>query len=443
VPGIGYLAGVQTDYTRFLYFVPLPLTLVALLGLERALLPALAPVPSDPVGAAAEHPGSRDRPAARPGSGVTWVLAMSVTLLLLLVFPIVTVPTVLDNEASGTSSAHDAQFLQAMGWLRADPGAGNVLTVPSAARWTEALTNREAFTVGPVWLLFDPFQITDAQEAYWALTSTSVVTNNVVALGFSGLSTPVMSEGPIFTAYDSGVPFPVLRILSGSLSLNVTNANGTDTRPVAPVLAGLSGPPASPPEDIVVQYDAPSAVVMESMTTLPDGSAEVIYHVIPGAGDRVNAVDLTFAPPPMDSTTLGTDSIRSLSVSSAGISTSVSGKLGQLPTPVSVGSRISFSAPMTLTGPSGLSAGSWPVRVADPNGTRPFELALHFVVAGAPSASASLPAFFNTTQFLEQSQIRYLLWPEISGAATEIAYYEATFGYRLLDQNQEWALLGA
>ncbi|MCI4366193.1 MAG: hypothetical protein L3K08_00400 [Thermoplasmata archaeon] len=427
VPGIGYLARVQTDYPRFLYFLPLPATLLALLVAERLLVPTLlaAAAPPPPVPAGSDGWVRRAPPSIL---GPLPFVTASVALVLVLMFPFVTVPTVLDNEAAGTAVAHDHEFLQAMGWLRASSTPGSVLTVPSAARWTEALSARDAYTIGPVWLLFDPFQITDAQESYWALTSTYMVTNDQVALGCSGFATPVLSEGPIFTAYDEAVPFPVLRILTGGLALNVTETGSTRTVSVVPVLAGIGPGPGAGAPLIFARYAASPAAVTESIYVRPDGTGHVLFRVTPGSGESVNALDITFAPPPSYSTTLATDALQSLAITSA-------------PSPATVATRIAFSEPIVPEGPVNIAQPSWTVAVRDPNGSAPFSVDLAFSVPGSRGPTASLPAFFNTSEFLAGAGIHFLLWPAIGGAAAELAYFEASFGYRALDANDEWTLL--
>ena len=205
VPAIGYLARIQTDYVRFLYFLPLPLALLVLLAFEStvlARLPAASELTERPPAGTAERgieaPGRRRiaRESAEFWTGIT------LAVILLLVFTNVTIPVAQASESSGASVGHDGNFVAAAMWLRHAPATGGVLTDSTVARWTEALSNRQTFTVGPVWLLFDPFQIVDTQEAYWALNSQFALTNGLTVLSYSGSNTTAFNQAPSYTVYD-------------------------------------------------------------------------------------------------------------------------------------------------------------------------------------------------------------------------------------------------
>jgi hypothetical protein len=441
VPGAGYLVHFDTDYSRFLYFLPLPFFLVVLLAVERAFATQLlasdrSVSPRIPAPTAA--PPLRPRPEGRRP---VWVAAAAVSIVLGFVFLTVTVPTVQANETSGTASAHDAAFLQATGWLKQHGAPGSVLTVPSAARWTEALTNRNAYTIGPVWLLFDPFQVTEAQESYWALSSQDVLANNASALSFSGFSTPVISQAPMYTAYVEGIPFPILRILPGGLLLNASGPNGThDTSLPAGTLqllppSGTSGP------TVMITYSTRVATVVEVGSTPSDGSARVTFRVLPTPGVTVHSLSLALSGPPSNSPTLDTDSIDQTNLTASGISLTVSGKLGESPVRAHVTTSVGISpAPRWSTAHAGLS--TWTAVLTDPNGSAPFDASVRFSSSGTGRPNVVLPPSMDTADYLTNHSIAFLLWPNRSYGSVEITYYEATFGFRTVFQNAEWIILG-
>jgi hypothetical protein len=443
VPGAGYLVRFETDYSRFLYFIPLPFFLVVLLSLERAFAPALVPAstpsPAIPPEVGGELPpdprarfsSERRRPAV--------VAAVAVAIVLTFVFGAVTVPTIANNEVAGTASAHDADFLQVAHWLKNDRAPGNVLTVSSAARWTEALSGRNAYTVGPVWLLFDPFQITDAQETYWALAAQNVLVNNASALSFSGFASPELSQAPMYTAYVEGVPFPVLRILPGSLELNATGPGGTHDYPVAGGSTVVSGPAGSP--NVTITYASPVGSIQEVCTAPPDGSAVVEFVVVPDSGVTVRSFAVSFSGPPSGAPNLDTDSIDSESASGNALVVSVSGKLGESPVRANVRTTLSVS-----TLPQWIAAEAtphqWTAVVPDPNGSAPFAVSMRLTSTIGGHPQVALPPWLSTPTYLTNHSIGFLLWPNQTYGSVELTYYEATFGFRVVFQNAEWVVLG-
>lgn len=443
LPGVGYLAHVETDYTRFLYFLPLPFTLVLLLAIERAFLPRLLPR----AGASSAPGPDRLRRAAphhrRQGPGAPTVAMVVVAILVPAIYATVTIPVVLRNEAAGTASAHDANFLAAEQWLRDRSGPGNVLTTSSAARWTEALALRDALTIGPVWLLFDPFQIVDAQETYWALTSEYALSNGQCAVAFSGFATPVDSQAPLYAAYDEGVPFPVFRVLPGSILLNASGPNGSGQFPAqgggVPQLTVTStnGTAAT------VVYTGAAGRLVETTATSPDGSASISWQILPDAGEVVHALTLELGPAPPQSTSLDTDTTTSVTLAGTELAWSVQGKLGQYPTPVTIPTAVDFSEPPATWSLAGPPTGYVSLTFADAAGTTPFPVTMT-VRSGAPAGpTAELPAVLATQAFLNEHAIHYLLWPNTTDGTVETTYYASTFGFHPVYSNPEWVILEA
>ncbi|MCI4321265.1 MAG: hypothetical protein L3K05_03035 [Thermoplasmata archaeon] len=448
VPGIGYLAHVDTDYTRLLYFLPLPFFLVALLAVERGFASTFLPAPVAPPrlepGAgpsiSVAPPWRPSGPAPRAAFAFT---SITVAIALLAVAAFVTVPVTENNQAASTAVAHDAPFLQAERWLHANPRAGTVLTVPSSARWTEALTERNALTVGPVWLLFDPFQVTQSQETYWALCSQYTLVSPQSALSFSGFATSAMSQAPMYTPYIEGVPFPAVRLPAGNLELNASGPGGVATYPLAggppPVLVA----PGSPGGALTVVYTTPVAKVVETGTTSPDGSATVTFRVSPDPGVSVSSLTVGLTGPPANSTTLATDTIDSSVTRVTGLTVDVSGKLGQYPDRVHLNTTVGFSvAPRWETGKTAGPSASWNAVVPDSNGSSPFGVTLEFSSPGASRPASPLPPLLSTPTFLTNQSIAFLLWPNRTYGSVELTYYEATFGFRPEFQNSEWVILG-
>ncbi|HEV8050535.1 MAG TPA: hypothetical protein VGP88_08075, partial [Thermoplasmata archaeon] len=190
----GYFVHVDTDYSRFVYFFPLPFAFLGLAIYEGALPPGLLASAAEP-GPVPSPPPSRYRLFRPQPYSALSVGAVAIAIAFLLVN--VTVPTMALGEQTDATAAHDGPFLAAVDYLNANPAHGAVLTTQSAARWTEALTSRGAFDAGPTWLQFESWEITNAQEAYFALNSETAVTNNLLVASYSGYATASLSQAPM------------------------------------------------------------------------------------------------------------------------------------------------------------------------------------------------------------------------------------------------------
>jgi hypothetical protein len=442
VPGVGYLLHVETDFTRFLYFLPLPFYLVTLAALERGFFRQLvAGTPAAPAasGVKPRRAGPRSAP---PPSRVGFGATIAVFVVLLLVLVTVTLPVVQGNESAGTATAHDAPFVSAMTWLKGVAGSGNVLTVPSAARWVEALSDRDAYTIGPEWLLFDPFQIQNAQEAYWALTSDYATTNEQVAFSYSGFASPVMSQAPMYTAYIEGVPFPIVRVLPGSLVLNATGPGGTFDYAMTATSTPVLGSPSSNGLSVLITYRSTAATLLETSTVSVGGTATITFTVQPAAGYSVHTLSMTLSEPPTDSTTLSTDPPSSVVPNGATLVWTVSGPLGQYPTPVTVTTDLGFApAPSSAHRLAPGDPYQWVISVNDVNGPAPFSETVAFATAGTSNPSNPLPSVVSSAAFFASHGIRFLVWPNQQYGSVEITYYEAQFGFLPVFTNSEWVIL--
>ncbi|MFI5415536.1 MAG: hypothetical protein ACHQ16_07810, partial [Candidatus Lutacidiplasmatales archaeon] len=76
------------------------------------------------------------------------------------------------------------------------------------------------------------------------------------------------------------------------------------------------------------------------------------------------------------------------------------------------------------------------------NGSTPFVISMRLgsTIGGHPQVA--LPPLLSTPTYLSNHSIGFLLWPNQSYGSVELAYYEATFGFRVVFQNAEWVVLG-
>jgi hypothetical protein len=444
VPGIGYLAGIPTDYTRFLYFLPLPFFLLAMVGLQSSTrswwLDASDSASPDPHDAPA--PGTAQTAPPVQGLGPSRYAGGVIAVILLVLLATVAIPVIDQNEASATVIAHDQNFLSAMAWLKSQPGSGSVLTVSSASRWTEALSDRRSFTVGPEWLLFDQFEITDTQESYWALTSQYSISDGPVALEFSGFSSPSLAQAPLYVPFVDGVEFPVISVPPGSLAVDATGPSGNGLYPldgnVTPTLSlGPSGSPV-----ITATYTSPVAQLVERVVADSTGAAQIGFTLQPTVGETLSSFSLELTSPPKNSTILSTDYPTYVAFHKSILDWDVTGMLGQYPTPVTVISQgLLNPAPTFVKAPVPSAPHAWDLTFANTNGSGPFFVSLDLSTQGASIDDDALPAQFSTQEFLVQHSIQYLLWPTSSSGAAELSYFGPTFGFSPAYQNPEWTVL--
>jgi hypothetical protein len=435
VPVAGYLIGVDTDFTRFVYFLTLPICLGVGLLVEGAVRSRLHPVTSSSPEAA---PSGSGRPRTwRPVYALVGVL-----VVLVLLIANVTIPSAISNEQSEAGSDHDAAYLQAIQWLNADARPGSVLTTAGAVRWTEALTDRGAFDIGPTWLLFEPWQVTNAEEAYFALNSQTALTNNAEVLSFSGFNTTALEQAPMYSAFIEGVQFPLLRVLPQSIFANASSGAGFTPTPVfrgpVGVQETIPGPGAN---SGLITYSTPLFSVAEVGAMGPD-EAWVNFTVSPSSGDQVNAFNFSLATPPAGSTFLHPPASTGDWWNGSALAWNDTGVLGQYPGNYPMQSWVVPSpapgAPPNITaGPLNNAIMSFP----NPHPSSPFTVSLRLWTAGTSNPAVVLPPVMNGSTFLAEHDIHYLLIPNLAGFTPTANYYESVYQFSVKFQNAEWTVL--
>ncbi|MCI4322062.1 MAG: hypothetical protein L3K05_07145, partial [Thermoplasmata archaeon] len=425
----GYVAHVATDYTRFVYFLPLPLSLLAITSLEALLPRALVAAPApDGSRASSELPRSRFRLLRPAPFRVLAIGIVAVGLAALLVN--VTIPTVALAEHGDAGSTHDAQFLAGASYLSTNPTAGSVLTVEGTARWIEALTDRGAFDPGPTWLLYENWQIADAQEAYFAMNSASAVTNNLLVASYSGYATTSVSQAPMVSAIVLGVPVPMLRVLPASEMLDAAGANCTGWSP-----ASTGAPPTlevpTPTGAGQVRETNGCATTVQT-TTLAAGSPTlwVNYTVTPSAGASVLGFNVTLASPPTRVAALHIGSVSSLTSSGGKLAWDVSTHLGALPTNATVDlTGATTPAPRSETTNITNGSGTLTYGFANPNPSSPFSFSIALTVPTASNPAIVLPTVLDTSEFLAALSIRFLFLPATVAYTQTVDFLATTFHF--------------
>jgi len=438
----GFLVHVDTDYSRFVYFFPLPVAFAAVAIYEGALPASLVePVPQSPD--AVPAPPSRFRVLRPRPYAVLSGGALAVAVAFLLVN--VTIPTMALGEQTDAVAGHDAPFLAAIDYLVTNPAAGSVLTTQSAARWTEALTARGAFDAGPTWLQFESWEITNAQEAYFALNSETGTTNNLLVASYSGYATTSLSQAPMVSALVLGVPVPILRVLPAT---ELTDTSG-------PGCSGWTAAAATGPPSVAVPGPTPvSGALRESnacatttqTTTLSPGSPTLWlnYTVTPTPGDQLLGFNLTMATPPPKNAALHAGPATAITAAGPSLSWSTITALGQFPG----GGNVTLTGSVAPTPVSALvNASNGTGQVAygfgNPSPSAPLSISFEMQVPSASNPAIVLPTVLSTPAFLAANSIRFLLLPSTAPYAETIEFFAATFGFVTVFANSEWTVLQA
>jgi hypothetical protein len=472
VPAFGWAAHVDTDYTRFAYFVPAPLALSAALLAERLLeglelrvarpLPKArartAPVAGRPTSWPALPPPPPRPPSRwrrRPSVGAVRLIAVEAVVATVALIVIgIGLPAANQQETYATDSAHRAPFLTAMAFLKNDPVPGSVLGTQSTMRWIQALTVRGAYDYGPTWLDFFPWQIQNSFSAYWAQNAYNVSSNNRVALAYSGFSTVTMAQDPEYAAYVDGVIFPTIRLLTSQMWLSLTTHGVTNTVPL-----NVLGPgqlfPAPPNGSLASGYSyrssgfvvdvrgalAPTApVAWINLTFVPTGSSPAVLHSFTlGLSSAAATSSLSHSPQ--------VSAIVPVPGVPGAFQWDVTGPLGQLPSPYRLATYGYFSpAPIPNSVAVNASPSASPhllATFANPNpsaGAR-WSLSLRLTTPQATNPAIVVPTWFSSAAWMAANHVRFLVVPNLYGYLAEVQYFEATYSWRLVFSNSAWFIL--
>ncbi len=433
----GTLAGVGTDYPRFVYFLPVPIALVVAVTLDTVVLrwtaaPGRASESSAETRYATRHEPSRAALAAG---------YLSVGVVLILLFANVGAPTATSVEAGATGTTHSSQFLAAADWLAANPTPGSVLTLQGSARWTEALTDRGVYDAGPTWLDFEPWQIVNSQSAFWALNSRYAVTDGSAIVSYTPNSTTILSQSPMYSVFDQGVIFPIVRVLPGAMNVTVVTANGTMTD------SGSSwGPPI-----LTVNTTTGVGTIAYSDRWLratiigalgPLGGATINITVAPVHGDSLSQLSVAFGSPPAGVALMHPPTSQSVVPSGAGFSWLSTGTLGQLPSRATLTTSGEF-----VPSPASSSVSLFPANVTltsnflIPPGEPSFTVSVSLTTPGAGNPGISLPLVLDTEGFFQTHDIHFLLISTGNIYSPTIAFFESAFGFTTVYLNSQWEVL--
>jgi len=440
LPAGGYLFHIDTDYSRFAYFLPEPLALAGVVVVERLVTSREEPVAAS--GQGLPDPDRRSSPRIRGGTPAMVAVHGALVIGIVLLLVNITVPVAQAGEQSNTGSAHDQQFLDAAAYLDRSSIPGAVLTTQGSARWVEALSDRGAYDIGPTWLLFENWQVTNAELAYWGMNSFLAVTNNHAVISYSNLSTSLLNQAPMYSIYDEGINVPVLRFLPGATTANVTTGPSSQdialTYLASPSLSWQAGPSPS----ATTMYDSAVANVLQTATLGVDGQAWVNYTFTPKAGHGLPSVQIALGPPPSNTPTIHAAQDEEENFSGSSFEWSQSVRLGQLPSAVNVTTEGTIEpVPQNIDQNATGLPGTVLVDFSNPEPASAFSVSFSMSTADTSNPATVLPAVMLTSTFLHEFDIHFLLAPNDAGYAPVVAEFQLSYKFRVVYLNSEWVVL--
>jgi hypothetical protein len=370
-----------------------------------------------------------------------------VLVVLIALFAAVASPAISMGEETNASTYHDAGLVDVLHYLQSDPAPGNVLTLPGSVRWVEAVTVRGAFDNGPTWLLFEPWQIVNAEESFWAENCRYALTNNVDVIAFSGgytgVDTSPAVEAPLYAAYVDGVAIPLLDLGTQGVVVNAT-VNGTSQS----YAAGTWGAPTLTvvPGALPVGYlnfTGPYFDVSERAgPTFPSG-ASISVTVRPLGPTTVRSVSVRLAmPSTADGELHAPASVAAVPVAD-GLLWSVSTVIGPNVSPSTVTATATFAPTPAAIAASLPGSANAATMLFNGSGAAPTNLSIALSTSGTENSAVTLPSVLDTAQFLSEDGIHFLLFPSRGAYAFPGAYYQNLFGWHVVYTSSEWEVTEA
>jgi hypothetical protein len=435
-PVAGTLAGVGTDYPRFVYFLPVPVALLTMVTLDTAALP------NGP--RAQDLPWAEDPPRAarrRPNSAEVAAAYIAVGVVLVLLFANVSAPASTQGETLNSGTSHTAEFLAAAQWLAANPTPGSVLTLQSSARWTEALTDRGVYDEGPTWLDFETWQIINSDTAFWALNSQYAVTDGSAILSYTPNSTAVLSQSPMYSVFDEGVIFPVLRVLPGALNVTVHTPNGTTS--IGSNEWGTPTLEVNPATGVgTIAFANPWFLATFTSTLGAVGAAAVRLTLSPTPGNSLEQLNLPLGSPPAGVALLHAPTSQSIVTTGMGFTWLSTGPLGTLPAPVTLNTSGEFTP-----APTSMVVSNFPANLTlsssfiIPSNASSFGVTLQLATPDTGNPGVTLPLVLGTEAFLQSDDIHFLLISSGNAYAPTIDFFQSALGFTTVYLNSQWEVL--
>ncbi|MGD0588039.1 MAG: hypothetical protein ABSA63_04520 [Thermoplasmata archaeon] len=457
-PVVGWMLRIITDYTRFGFFLIVPIALSFGYLIDRGWVSAHRKSTTPPARTAVPASPTIQRWLRRsphPRRAVAFAIVSFVVGLM--IAGALTGPALGRLETQFTKVGHDQNFVDALNAIDRTGIPGNILTIPGADKWARAISERNAYApYTQSTYLFAVNQILDSDLSYYALMSHYAVTNGLVSATVRGVSpgyingtaNNISSYGiPGYGAYVVGAYHPVLQVKGNGLSVVLINATtGIGYMEPVTVLPTVLLPstPGAPLEILFNQTGTATASGFD---------LEIFAAPVPG----VPQLTLYFT-----AIATGADSLATLNVplvpangTSAQVSFSTVGQFnwrtfstaGAVRGPLTVGNVTPVSALVN----AGSNQTDLSFRASAPTGERSIAGQLSLWTTTGSTLDNVLPPVLDTPGIWSELDVRFILMkepaaytgpaPQTVSTAGEIPYLENEFGVTQIYNNTGWSVL--
>ncbi len=457
-PVVGWMLRIITDYTRFGFFLIVPVALSFGYIIDRGWVSAHRKPETRPVrlsGVASPTVRRWLRRSRHPRRAVAF--AITTFVVGVMIAGALTGPALGRLEKQFTKVGHDQNFIDALNVIDRTGVPGSILTVPSADKWARAISERNAYApYTQSTYLFAVNQILDSDLSYYALMSHYAITNGLVSATVRGVSPSyinstannISSYGiPGFGAYVVGAYHPVLQVKGNGLSVGLINATTG---------IGYLEPVTALPTVLLPSTVGAPLEILFNQTGRATGSGfelEIFAAPVPG----VPQLTLYF-----NAIATGADSLVTLNVpivpangTSAQVSFSTAGQFnwrtfstgGAVNGPLTVGNVTPVSALVNV----GSNQTDLSFRASAIAGSRSIAGSLSLWTTTGSTLDNVLPPVLDTPEVWSELDVRFILMkeptayagpaPQTVSTAGEIPYLEDEFGATQIYNNTEWSVL--
>ncbi|MGA8091177.1 MAG: hypothetical protein WB984_01585 [Thermoplasmata archaeon] len=443
-PVVGWMFRIVSDYTRFGFFLIVPVALSFGYLIDRGWVSHQRNPPTSPPSAASPTSPLVKRWLYRtrhPRRAVTFAI-VSIVVGLFIVGGI-TAPALGRLETTFTKVGHDQNFINALNTIDRSGVPGSILTVPGADKWARAISERNAYApYTQATYLFYQSQILDSDLSYYALMSHYAITNGLVSATVRGITSGNVNGTPGYGVYVVGAYHPVLQVAGADLGVEMVNAvtGATYSARMNPLPTILL--PSTPGSPLEIEFNGTGVQVELFVTPTPgDPQLAIVFDAIATGADSVAALNIPLVPAVYTSaavalTVAGQFNWRTWS------STGVQG-------PLTVGNVTPDSALTSTGGTQSPNAGAnLSFRSPTVAGARVIGGQLTLWTPTASTLDNVLPSVLDTPQIWTELGVRFILMKNATygpaqtvSSAGEIPYLETEFGATSVYTNPEWTVL--
>jgi len=181
-----------------------------------------------------------------------------------------------------------------------------------------------------------------------------------------------------------------------------------------------------------------------AMTATLDGGAPGAWMNFSATGSSVRGLEIGLEPPQdLGWLVQKTFGVKSIHANATALEWPTLAHLGQLPVPWPITTWVNFSETASALSNAGYLPNPTfanPFRIVFPVSPGGAPIALHFETPFASNPAVVFPGYFSTSQFLNATDIHFLMLPSAAAYAPAAQNFEELFHYREIYRNAEWTI---